>query len=114
MTIKKYFEKALQARTLSDESCPGADYCDSEENLYILLRNYDDTVFFLTNATAKEIACAVDVLEELVYALSKEQAQVIVNIFQKKLEEYPDVQKYAATEYRQEVLLAQDIIDNKE
>lgn len=114
MSIKDYFEKTLQARKLSDESCPGADYCDSEENLFILLRNYDETVCFLVNATEKEIACTVDVLEELVEALPKEKAQVIVDIFKKKLAEYPNVQDYAVSEYVQELLLAQEIVDDKE
>ena len=112
--IQQHFEKQLAARALSDKSCLGADYCDREEILFILLRNYAETVTFLTNSTILEIACAVDVLENLVEALPKEQAQTILNIFKRKLREFPNVQSYAATEYVLELQLAQDIIDGKD
>lgn len=113
MSISDYFEKAVKARQLSDESCPGADYCDEEETAFILLRNFDETVLFLQNANIKEIACAIDVLEDLVLALPKKQASAILEIFKAKLAKFPNVQDFCASVYKEELHLAQEIINAK-
>lgn len=113
LNIKEYFQNTLAARKRSDDSCPGADYCDWEDNLFMLLRNYDETVEFLKSATIQEIGCAVDVLEDMAQELPKEKAQVVLDIFKQKLEEFPNVQDYAVTEYVLELRIAQEIIDDK-
>ena len=113
LSVKAYFARVLEERKVSEQTCPGADFCDWQENLAVLLENYEETVAFLKEATVEEIACAVDVLEELVLELPKEAAQVIVDIFKRKQAEYPDVQQYAATEYALELKIAQEIIDDK-
>ena len=113
LPIKEYFLKALTARRLSDESCAGAEYCDESDNLFILMRDYRDTLNFLSAADEREIACAVDVLEDLANALPKDKAQAIIDVFKSKLQEFPDVQKYSASDYLTELSVAQDIVDNK-
>ena len=112
--IKEEFQRILEARQLSEESCPGAEYCDWCDILQILRRNYEDTVAFLETATQQEIACAVDVLEDLVKELPKEKAQQIIGIFEKKLDQFPCVQEVSATEYALELKIAREILEEKE
>lgn len=113
MSIEAYFEKAVNARRLSDETCPGADYCDQEQNTFILLRDFEKTVNFLQNADKAVIACAVDSLEDIVRALSKEKATVILNIFEEKLETFPDLVDLSSSDYIDELTLAKEIVFDK-
>lgn len=78
------------------------------------MRNFDESVEFLTHANKAEIACAVDALEWVVEGLPKDKAQVIVDIFKKKLEEFPDVGEYSIFVYEEEIDTAQYIIDHME
>ncbi|MBQ4324270.1 MAG: hypothetical protein IJC29_00600 [Clostridia bacterium] len=113
VSIQEYFDKTLEARRRSDESGVGGDYCDWRGTLFVLLRNHEETLAFLENATEREIACAADVLEELAQELPKDKAQSILNIFIKKQEEFPEVQRYSAVEFTLEIKIAQEIIDAK-
>ena len=118
MNIKDYFQDRIESRKISYENdlktigfiygCCGLEY---DDNLYILMRNFDETVEFLTNATAEEIACAVEVLEGLAINLPKEKAQIILDIFKNKLIEFPFIDDICEVEYSLELQIAQDTIN---
>ncbi len=119
MNIKDYFQDRIESRKISNEidlktlgyiyGCCGLD---SDNNLYILMRNFDETVEFLTNATAEEIACAVESLEELAINLPKDKAQIVLDIFKNKLIEFPFIDDICEVEYPLELQIAQDTIDH--
>ena len=107
--IKKHFEKILLARSRAPKEI-GLDGGDYDCNLFILLRNFDETADFLNNSTIEEIGCAIECLEELVQKFSIDQAKKILGIFEKKLIEYPNVQDFCDFVYTEELQLAKNII----
>lgn len=110
VNIREYFKAILHARSLSSEGLDGTDW---EGNLFVLLRNYEETKAFLTSASVEEIGCAVDVLEDMARRLPTKQAREVWNIFQKKLEEFPNAQDFCDVEYALELQIAKEIIDEK-
>lgn len=115
--IKEFFEKTIKHRKVCDEAdgeYPTGEYCDEEDIEYILLRNFDETVEFLTHATMEETACAIVALENLIIELPKDKGQILVDIFKNKLVEFPDIVDNCIYVYLEELEIAQNIIDGKD
>lgn len=110
LPLNEYFTHVLSSRN-NDSDCK--EFADNADNLRMLLKNPNDTVEFLSQATVEETACAVEELEDLVTQLPKEQALKIFSIFKDKLNEFPNIQNYSLFNYEEELKRAESIINNK-
>ncbi len=106
--IKAYFQEILKARSRSPEGLDGTDW---ERNTYVLLRNFEETVDFLKNASIEETGCAIDSINRLMEELPIEKAEIILQIFKDKLVEYPNVDDYSEIEYVLELKEAEETIE---
>ena len=111
ISIKDYCKKVLKERKKTPEQYKCI--IDWDDTAFILMRNYEDTIDFLSKATIEEIAWAVEVLEDISYELPKDKAQTIINIFKKKLEEFPNVEDYSEVQYSLELQIAENILNKK-
>lgn len=114
MSLKEFFERVIRLRKELESEVPYPDYVDRADMFNMLMKDYVETVEFLTNANKYEIGCAIDVLEDLVDALTKEKAKTVLSVFKQKQEEFPDIYNYTVVDYPLELQIAQDIIDGKE
>ena len=100
MTIKEEFRDILDARErgkLQDmQSYAIAQGYDHETIRKLLNRNYEETIAFLRAANKEEIATAVEVLDNLVEVFKSKE---IVEIFQAKGIEFPDVDDVCEFDY---------------
>ena len=110
ISIKEQFKHEMLQRSRSE---PHARFLDFEKNAYILLKNYDATVDFLKKSTVEEIAWACEVLDEMAWGFPVDKAEIILNIFKDKLNEFPNIDDFCEVEYRLELNIAQDIIEER-
>lgn len=109
-SVKEQYKEEMLQRSRSE---PRVRFLDFETNAYILLKNYEDTVEFLKNSTVEEIAWACEVLDEMVWGFPVDKAEIILNIFNDKLKEFPNVEDYCEVEYCLELNIAKDIINER-
>ena len=107
-SIKEHFNVEMKQRSRSERRTMFIDY---ESNEYILLRNADETIEFLKNATLKEIAWAFEVLVEMAQKLPIEKAETILNIFKDKLVSYPNLEDYSVVECALELKEAEETVE---
>ena len=113
-SLQVFFEKQLEERQeIKDTSEGCGDYCDSDEIEFMLLRVFDDTVNFLKSARKQIVALAIWGLEDIAYKLSKEQVQILIDIFKQKKIEFPDIADYCDADYDEEIAIAEDIINGE-
>ncbi len=100
MTLKEEFREILDARErgkLQDmELYTIAHGYDHETMRKLLYRNYEETIEFLRSANKEEIATAVEILDNLVGVFKNRE---IIQIFQEKGVEFPDVDDICEFDY---------------
>lgn len=100
MTLKEEFREILDARErgkLQDlELYTIAHGYDHETMRQLLCRNYEETIAFLCAANKEEIATAVEILDNLVTMFKSRE---IIEIFQEKGVEFPDVNDICEFDY---------------
>ena len=100
MTIKEEFRDILDARErgkLQDMQAYTISHgYDHESIRKLLCRNYEETIAFLRAANKEEIATAVEILDSLVEVFKSKE---IVEIFQAKGIEFPDVDDICEFDY---------------
>ena len=106
-SIKEQYAKEMLQRSNSEIQ---NRFLDFETNSYILLKNFDNTLEFLKNATIEEIAWACEVLDEMAWKFPIDKAELIINVFKDKLIEFPNVDDYCEVEYALELTTAQEIV----
>jgi hypothetical protein len=99
LNIKLGFDKPLKERSIKSQfvlemlqrnrSEEWDRFLDFESNTFVLVRNPDETIEFLRNATIKEIAWAFECIEEISLALPLDKAEIALTIFQDKLDKFP-------------------------
>ena len=109
MGINEYFQDVLEAR---NKSGIFSEIDPFGYDLFILSRNYEETVEFLSSAQKELIGIAVEVVSELVEKFPKEQSQTIINVLKKRIEEFPDLEDYSLVEIALEMKIAQEIVDD--
>ena len=100
MTIKEEFCEILNARERGKaqdlELYTIAHGYDHETMRKLLYRNYEETIAFLRSANKEEIATAVEILDNLVGVFKSRE---IIQIFQEKGVEFPDVDDICEFDY---------------
>lgn len=109
-SIKEQFYAETEQRSHSE---PRSMFIDWKSNEYILLRNVEETIEFLKNANKNEIAWAVESLEVMAREFPVDKVETILTIFEKKFEDFPDVEDYCEVEYNLELTLAREILANR-
>lgn len=110
MPIQDFFEEVTHVREII--GFPLEYTCD-DDILYILMRDFDETFNFLSHATSHELACAYEVLGEMSYELPHEKAEKLIKLLEKKYEEHPDIEEYAAVEPDWELQVARNILEER-
>ena len=112
MTIKEEFRGILEARErgkLQDlELYTIAHGYDHETMRKLLCRNYEETVAFLRVADKEEIATAVEILDNLVAVFKSRE---IIEIFQEKGVEFPDVDDICGFDYFECIEVAESYLE---
>lgn len=110
MPIQDFFDDVTHVREII--GFPLEYTCD-DDILYILMRDFDETFDFLSHATAHELACAYEVLDEMSYELPYEKAEKLIELLGKKVEEHHDIEEYAAVEPDLELKVARNILEER-
>ena len=112
MTLKEEFRGILEARErgkLQDlELYTIAHGYDHETMRKLLCRNYEETVAFLRVADKEEIATAVEILDNLVAVFKSRE---IIEIFQEKGVEFPDVDDICEFDYFECIEVAESYLE---
>ena len=112
MTIKEEFRDILEARERGREQDIDlytlAHGYDHERIRKLLYRNYEETIAFLREANKEEIATAVEILDNLVEMFKSKE---IIEIFQAKGVEFPDVDDICEFDYFECIEEAKSYLD---
>ena len=110
-TLRELFDWGLSIRRKTND-CDDC-FLETEHITKGLLKDFDTTVAFLKTANAEEIAYAIDSLEDLAHALSKDEIMILIDIFIEKRKNHPEVATLARCEYDLEIEIAQSIASEK-
>lgn len=114
MSLKEFFEKSIAEHKYIYSLNSPLDPVDHDQIFHMLMRDFDQTVEFLSNASADEVECILYALDDYVCVLPKARAEVILGILKGKHAEFPELEKSPYIDYSLELQIAQDIIDGKE
>ena len=110
MDLGLEFREIIKKRRTMIQKDYSVGFNDEKEIVNLLLKDYNETIYFLNSATNIEIACVIDGLKLLVKSLNKNQAQQVIEIFKKKRQQFPNIQNFTSTNFDKEIMLAEQYI----
>lgn len=114
MSLKEFFKKSIDEHKYIYSLNSPLDPVDHDQIFQMLMRDFNQTVEFLSNANADEVECIMYALDDYVCELAKDKAELILSILKKKQKEFPELEKSQYIDYSLELQIAQNIIDGKE
>lgn len=113
MPIQDFFDEVIRVRdTMGFPNIDTDYYCD-DDILYILMRDFDETIEFLSHASLLELGCAYEVLDDMIDMLPYDKAKTLISLLEKKIEEHPNMDDYTTVEISLVMEVSQNILKNK-
>lgn len=111
MPIQDFFDEVIQVRDTM--GFPDLEYPCNDEIVYILMRDFDETIEFLSHANLLELGCAYEALNDMSHMLPCDKLKTLIELLEKKYEEHPDMDEYTVVETSLELRMAKDILEER-
>lgn len=111
MPIQEFFDEVISVREIM--GFPDLEYVYNNEIVYILMRNFNETIEFLSHASLFELGCAYEALLEMSHLLPCDKLKTLIELLEKEYEKHPDMDDYTVVETGLELRIAKDILEER-